>query len=315
MVNQTNQEAYMNNLDSLTVREREIIELMQAGLSNKEIANQMSLAYETIKWYCKRIYGKVGVKNRNQLISSLNSLPRPHTSALAESTGTWKAPLTAFIGRMAEKETLFKQIKASRLVSIVGPGGNGKTRLALEIGRVALKELGRNPYLISAEAFQSEEELIYGLAKLFSISLNHFDSPINQIGAGIPKAPSLLIIDNFESIIESAPLLNTLLKQSEELKVLVTSRTVLGLNSESIYQLDGLAQSDLSSEENDAAHLFKARAHLNHEDTADQIAQICNLVGGSPLAIELAASWTRSLTCKQILAELNEGLAILSSTA
>ncbi|MFK7801453.1 MAG: LuxR C-terminal-related transcriptional regulator, partial [Anaerolineae bacterium] len=320
-MDQPKREQPTSDIDRLTERELEIIKLMQAGLSNKEIARQMSLAYETIKWYSKRIYSKLNIKNRNQLASRLESLPHATVKPPAdEPSRRWAMPLTTFIGRSAEKEALLEQVANNRLVSLVGPGGIGKTRLALELYRLAPARFERTAYLISAEPFHTSEELLFGLADLFHVSLNHFDSPLNQIAAGLPTSPTLLIIDNFETIIDAAADLVTLLTGRASLHILVTSRSVLRLKAETIFRLDGLAQGKNDFNSNEAVHLFQLRAHLNLEadsigESQSEIAEICQIVGGSPLAIELAASWTRSLTCAQILAELQSGLNILTSDA
>ncbi|MEM7336514.1 MAG: LuxR C-terminal-related transcriptional regulator, partial [Chloroflexota bacterium] len=318
-MDQSGKDQAPSDLESLTERELEIIELMRAGLTNKEIARQMSLAYETIKWYTKRIYSKLNIKNRNQLIPRLENLPRlrPNANTL-EKYGRWASPLTTFIGRAAEKEALLKIVSNNRLVSIVGPGGIGKTRMALEIGRLAETHLERKTYLLTAEPFHTRDEFIFSLADLFHISLNSYDSPINQIAAGLPSVPMLLIIDNFESVIDTAPDLIPLLTHNSNLNILLTSRSATRLNDEMIFWLNGLSQEADSSIGNEAIHLFRARAHMSHQQHSRQennaeIAEICQLVGGNPLAIELAASWSRSLTHQQILTELKSGLEILAS--
>ncbi|MEM7800945.1 MAG: LuxR C-terminal-related transcriptional regulator [Chloroflexota bacterium] len=317
-----NQQTDGDLIDPLTDQEQEIIDLMRVGLSNKEIARQMSLAYNTIKWYSKRIYAKLGVRNRNQLILKLQNRPAGGLNQLeraAPSPHLFSPPLTTFIGRQFEKEALIDLLRRERLVTLIGPGGIGKTRLAYEIFRIAPMRLDHQTTIMSVEASHSAEQLVNSLADLFKITLNIYDLPLNQVVAELPTSPLLLIIDNFETIIDGSEILLELLKHRPALKILVTSRSALKLSVEALFRLDGLQQQDEQVKtEGDASQLFRARAHLDPKteqqpETDAAIEEICWLVGGSPLAIELAASWTRSLTCRQIVNELESGLEILTS--
>src|SRR5258708_8673687 len=123
-------------LDTLTERERDIARLIAEGWSNHEIAQQLVLTHGTVKWYCGQIYSKLGVNSRAQAVKSLSTLlllENPTASSPASGSVRLPTPVTPFIGRQREIAAIRHLLQTNRLLTLTGPGGTGKTRLALAV--------------------------------------------------------------------------------------------------------------------------------------------------------------------------------------
>src|SRR5262245_11673948 len=123
--------------ESISEREIEILRLAADGYANGEIASRMSLSLNTIKWYSKRIYEKLDVESRTQAIKRAQTLglfdgAGPQTRPI-QPRGNLPSSLTTFVGRQAEIDTVKQLLKQHRLLTLTGPGGIGKTRLALQV--------------------------------------------------------------------------------------------------------------------------------------------------------------------------------------
>ena len=148
------------------------------------------------------------------------------------------------------------------------------------------------------------------------------DEPGLQLARLLAPLDLLLVLDNFEQLLDASPLLSTLLAHCPSLQCLVTSREVLNLHEEWLFPLEGLeieADSAAGADAGDAVQLFAARARrvrrpFDLSAELPYVVEICRLAGGMPLAIELAASWTKSLPCSDIAAEIRRSLAFLTTT-
>jgi ATP/maltotriose-dependent transcriptional regulator MalT len=131
-------------LDPLTERELEIIRLIEAGFTNREIAQKLVLSLETIKWYNKQIFSKLGVHNRTQAVASarlagLLEAPSETPESLAYTPKhNLPAQVTSFIGRQKEIAEIQQLLSITRLLTLTGPPGTGKTRLALQVASQSL---------------------------------------------------------------------------------------------------------------------------------------------------------------------------------
>ena len=130
-------------IEPLAAREIQILGLISDGLSNREVAQKLSLSLDTIKWYNKQIFRKLGVNNRTQaakLASQQGLLEQRAAPQEAETVqvGNLPAQLTSFVGREREIAEIKELLKSNRLVVISGPGGSGKTRLALQVAATCL---------------------------------------------------------------------------------------------------------------------------------------------------------------------------------
>jgi predicted ATPase len=214
------------------------------------------------------------------------------------------AQSTSFVGRseeLAEIDRLFAD--GTRLVTLTGPGGIGKTRLALEAAVGVRDRFGDGVAFIPLEGLESRE--LVGPAVVAAVGLREVGPDLAaSLVAHLRRRSLLLLLDNFEHVIEAAPLVSDLLEGAPELAILVTSRELLRLRGEHELRVEPLVP------ESDAAELFAARAAavlhgrgLQPED-APLVADICRHLDGVPLAIELTAPRLRLQSPEQLLASL-----------
>lgn len=231
--------------------------------------------------------------------------------------------LTPLIGRDQEMIEVQRLLRANRLVTITGPGGSGKSRLATEIASALTKEFAHGAYFISLAAINDPTLVIPTIAQAIGSpeSLDHL--PFDSLKKFLSDQQILLLLDNFEQLISAAPLLTELLQHTAQLKLLITSREALRLQSEQEFPLNPLPLFDQqtlvgSSVENKnlsefaSIQLFVERAQKIQPDfqltsaNGHTIANICACVDGLPLAIELAAARIKLLTPQAMLTLLQE---------
>lgn len=261
------------------------------------------------------------------------------------------APLAAFIGRQAEKTYIQTQLLSTpdcRLLTILGPGGMGKSALALAVGQQLLQTASASfadgifwvPLADINAADQTElsrdqvdsetvgEAILRAIAEALNTQAEIQLSSLQQLQTYLRPRQLLLILDNFEHLLTGTHALVRLLTQAPQVKVLVTSRTRLNVRGESILPLDKLSlPADLPAaaiqdlpEESEAVAMFVQRVRqldpsfrVNGE-TIGPLVQICQLVEGLPLGIELATSMLPLLSCQELATELAESLDFLESS-
>lgn len=233
---------------------------------------------------------------------------------------------TSFVGREQELEEILGLIldPSCHLLTLVGPGGIGKTRLALQAAAQLSDEFSNGTYFIALEAIESAEFLITAVADALNYDIDKasFEGDVKEQLFGYLRGRSMLLLfDNFEHVMEGVFFLTELLEIAPEITLLVTSRERLNIKSEWTYDVYGMDHqktetNDLSS----AQALFWDRAkqadtgfELTEEQEPHAI-RICWLVEGTPLAIEIAASWVRMFSCEQIAREIESGIEFLSSS-
>lgn len=266
-----------------------------------------------------------GVANRQAI-----SLDSPSMANMETSPPRHNLPplLTPFFGREEEIEELLARLSnpAYRLLSIVGPGGIGKSRLAQQVAAQQLNSFGDGVYFVSLAQTPTVELIPLAIAEALQLSFGAGpNSQAEQLFEMIGGKQLLLVLDNFEHLIEGTDLLVALLQRAPEVVLIVTSRERLNLQAEDLFELHGLAvpasSMDAGAIHSAAVRLFVDRAHRldkRFKLTAEQlphVVHICQLVEGFPLAIELAATWIRDLTCEEIVVELVEGLGRLETTS
>lgn len=235
--------------------------------------------------------------------------------------------LTPFIGREEELAQLQAQLSSPtyRLVSIVGPGGIGKSRLAQQVAAQQIGAFADGVYFVSLTQAPSIESIPATIAETIGLAfVTSQKNPAEQLFKMIGSKRMLLVLDNFEHLTEGAGLLLDLLRRSPNVVLLVTSRERLNLQAEDLFELHGLPTpvdaNGAAASTFAAVRLFVDRAHRLDKQfklTAAQlphVVRICQLVEGFPLAIELAATWLGDLTCQEIVAELTTGLDRLETT-
>ena len=224
---------------------------------------------------------------------------------------TAPAVASAFVGRAAELDTLTRLLSRDRLVSVVGPGGCGKTRLAGEAVR-------RGSFEVHGFVELAPVRRGTGLVPVVVIGCGLRDepgsSPLDRLRDRLGRGSGLLVLDNCEQIREEvAEMVATLLRDCPELRVLATSRVTLGVTGETILGLGGF------SDDGDASSLFLDRARRvqpelpDGPDTDELTRRICRLADGLPLAIELAAAHARALSLPEVEVGMTRRLRFLTT--
>ena len=224
----------------------------------------------------------------------------------------------AFIGREAELGDLQALLADPeiRLLTLLGPGGIGKTRLALEVVRT---HKASNVAYVPLDAVLHAQEVPSLIANALGVDLSGSQAPLETLVSSLGSRPLLLVLDNFEQLLPTDQTFGALLNGCSALSILVTSREPLELDWESVYPLSGLDLAE--SEKGEAVRLFVQRARKADgrfrltPDVWPDVVEICRQVDGSPLGIELAAAWVRTLSVGQISAELRCDVQLLERQA
>jgi predicted ATPase/DNA-binding CsgD family transcriptional regulator len=231
---------------------------------------------------------------------------------------------TSFIGRTSELVELKRMLEdpSCRLITLQGPGGTGKTRLSTEVARIHERDFPDGARFIPLQPVTSVEFLIPAIAEELSVTIRSQEDPARALFAFLAEKEMLLVLDNFEQIVEAAEFISAMLAAAPRIKIIVSSREALNISDEWVFPLSGLSfPTDLNAEPEwfDSVRLFVERARRVKRDFApdahwESIARICTLVQGSPLAVELAATWIRSLMPEEIVNEISRNLDFLSTS-
>lgn len=237
--------------------------------------------------------------------------------------------LTSFIGRTDEIVQISQQLDNPdcHLLTLVGPGGIGKTRLAIEVAKHILGAARRviptdGVYFVDLQPISTADSLVTTLANSIDMRFFGEQPPRVQLLNFLRDRKLLLLIDNFEHLLDGVDLLSEIVKTAPNVKMLVTSREALNVQEEWLWQVQGLQIPEnvhVGSIENfSAVRLFveracRVRADFRLANQENQVVHICRLVEGMPLALELAASWTKALSCDEIANELQRGIDFLKT--
>jgi len=230
-----------------------------------------------------------------------------------------------FVGRQTDLEILLNLFDdpSIRLVTILGTGGVGKTRIALELARSLHTRFRHGAVFVSLVQLNTIEELLPAVAGNLGVQLPPGGDLQQAVLDHLGNKQVLLVLDNFEHLLEEAILIHDILDAAPQVKVLVTSREKLNLECETLYHLRGLElpppDYPQNVEEFDAVRLFLQKARrtrpgfsLNAENTP-AVVRICRLVDGSPLGILLAAAWVEHFSLDEIAEQISRNLDFLAS--
>jgi predicted ATPase len=250
-------------------------------------------------------------------------------SAEAIPAGRIPAPYSNAVGRERDLATLLAWLgeDAQRLVTLVGPGGIGKSRLAIEVARNAGARFDRVTFVSLAQV-RDPDEVLGAIARELGVR-DTGDAPLSeQLGIARAGRRDLIVLDNFEQIVDAAPDVVSLLTDLPGATFLVTSRVRLRVRGEQVFDVEPLGLPPEPSQasirailEAPAVQLFRDRARSADpgfdvtDDNAEDVARICRALEGVPLAIELAAARIRALTPAAMLGRLDRVLPLLVTAA
>jgi predicted ATPase/class 3 adenylate cyclase len=252
----------------------------------------------------------------------------PPIRTVAARTGNLPLQLTSFIGRARELDHIAAALGEARLVTLTGPGGVGKTRLAVAVAERMRDQFGTDVVFVPLASVTDPDMVLDGIARAVGAGLAEAGSPLQALAEWFGNERWLLILDNLEQVVSAAGELGELLVRCRGVAILATSRTVLGLRAEREYPVPPLPlpadPATTPSEELEfapAVALFVDRAQAVRPGfaltagNAAAVAEICRRLEGLPLAIELAAARTRLLDPTALLARLGASLDALGTGA
>ena len=234
--------------------------------------------------------------------------------------------LTTFVGRNDEITRVKELLRETRLVTLVGPGGGGKTRLSLQVAANLVESFPQGVWFVELAAVETPDEMVPAIAEALRFNLSTIGSeltPKHQLMDYLTGRSCLLVMDNFEHLIGGGELIVELIQNAPDVRLLVTSRERLNLREEWTFDVGGMSYPHNGREEHkvySALHLFEERAKQVKDEfelsdaVESHVVHICQLIEGSPLGIELAASWVATLPCSEIVNEIEKNLDFLATS-
>jgi predicted ATPase/class 3 adenylate cyclase len=250
----------------------------------------------------------------------------PPLRTLSARPNNLPAQLSSFVDRPHEVAAIREHLATSRLVTLTGPGGTGKTRLALQVAADCLTTFKDGVFVVQLSAVSDVSLVPSTVAAELGIGDEGTRTPTESLSEYLSDRELLLVLDNFEQIVEAAPFVTELLSSASRLKILVTSRAALRVSGEQEYPVPPMGAPDpeqlpdletLAHYEAVALFLERARAVKRDFDltaeNARAIAMITQRLDGLPLAIELAAARTRILSPADLFKRLEDCFAVLAT--
>jgi predicted ATPase/class 3 adenylate cyclase len=237
------------------------------------------------------------------------------------------APRTSFVGRSDELASIERMLDEPdcRLLTLVGPGGVGKTRLALEAAARRIDRYQHGVHFVPLVGVPAPDLLAPAVAESLQFQVDSAHSAIparDQLVDYLRERTTLLVLDNFEHLLDARDLLTQVIEQAPQVEFLTTSRERLQLQSEWVLDVDGLSNGSGNGHAGDSAavRLFVDRArqvdsgYALSDDERPHVERVCRLVNGMPLGIELAAAWASTLPCSEIADEIERNLGFLETS-
>jgi predicted ATPase/class 3 adenylate cyclase len=245
-----------------------------------------------------------------------------------ETPSNLPSELTSFVGRERELEAVESLLGSTRLLTLTGPGGSGKTRLALRVASDVLNLFPDGVFFVELASISEPDLVPSAIASALRKGEEGARSVLETLVIELRNQRSLLVLDNFEQVIEASPAIGTLMGGTSQVRVLVTSRSPLRIHGEQVFPVPPLELPDPARPPRpeeltrfEALTLFVERAmaidpgFALSEENSRAIAEICRRLDGLPLAIELAASRLRLLSPSAMLERLDRALPLLTGKA
>lgn len=233
--------------------------------------------------------------------------------------------LTPFVGRQSEIAVVRSLLsrEGGRLVTLKGPGGMGKTRLAIEVASQDAGTYSDGVWFVALAPLDSADQIVQAFLEAFDLRPASQEDPKDFLLQHLRRSDLLIVVDNFEHILDGALLVKEIMENASQVTILATSRERLGLRGESVFDVTGLQFADWQTVEHalsaSCAQLFVQGAlqvqpqfELEKADVP-HIARICRLVEGAPLALLLSAAWMDVLSLEEIADEIEKSLDFLET--
>ncbi|MEU8136473.1 ATP-binding protein [Streptodolium elevatio] len=300
----------------ISAREAEVLAALGEYLTNAEIGARLSISIRTVESHVSSLLRKLRVDDRRALAVVSANLPSDSAAGPAGPKAL-PSPLTPFVGRVAERAALTEALHDHRLVTAVGPGGVGKTRLALSLAAEANDRFADGVWYVNLVPVSDPSLIAAAIADTLGLGASAGRSPTDTLLAWTADRETLLVLDNCEHLLDGVVvLLERLLAGSPRLTVLATSRARLLVPFEWVFAVPGLSVEADGGGPGDAVELFFGRAaaggSLPMSDDTERITAVCRGLDGMALAIELAAARYSSLGLDGLEAGLADRLRLLT---
>jgi predicted ATPase/DNA-binding CsgD family transcriptional regulator len=288
----------------ISPREAAVLGALGEHLSNAQIAHRLHISVRTVESHVSALLRKLGAADRRGLAELSGSMTRLPAGRSTAAPGL----RTTFVGRRRDRDTVLERLGQARLVTLLGPGGVGKTRLAAVVVEAAAPDHPSRTFidLVPVRRGYFVRALAGALGAVEQPSRSLADAVVKRLRAG----RSLIVLDNCEHLVdEIGPVVERVLSECPAVTMLATSRQRLGVTGEHLVLVAPLPLGC------DAERLFLDRARAVAPDLAVDpalVTQICSRLDGVPLAIELAAARSASLGVEGLLAALDDRLRLLT---
>ena len=304
---------------AVSPREAEVLAAVAEHLTNAEIAERLFISVRTVESHVSSLLRKLQVPDRRELAQvAPAALERQaqRQQATASAAGL-PAPLTSFVGREHEVAALVEALDHQRLVTVVGPGGIGKTRLAIRVAHDVQEQYADGAVFVDLVVVTEPSSVAAAVASAIGLGEAQDRSAEEILIGWLGSRRVLMVLDNCEHLLDRVSvLLEQLLTAGPELTVLATSRARLLLPFEWSYPLPGLSLAADHDRPADAVELFVHRAAAGGSEIVpsdlDRVAALCRQLDGMALAIELAAARLPALGLDGLEAGLNDRLQLLT---
>ncbi len=287
--------------EELSPRELEVLAAIERRMTNAEIARELFISVRTVESHIASLRRKLGVDSRSRLIA----IARSRRGTVIE------LPQNSFVGRDEEVADLRALLDRGRWVTVVGPAGCGKTRLALEVAVAG----ARVPVVAEME-HATADTVVHSVAHAIGLGADSSAGLLAACGVALDAEPCLLVLDDCDRVTDAAAaMVRELMARARSLTVLATSRSPLGGTDETVYSLDPLPVADDAGAS--AVRLFLDRAAAAapgvpfSDGDVGPVARICRQLDGLPLAIELAAARVRHVPIAELAIRVDDGLQLL----
>ncbi len=299
------------------------------GMSDEQRLSGLIYAAANLKRYATIF--KLPMPSNVELLYDENQIntDSQNTSKTKQPKHNLPAQMTPFIGRAKQLAALKELLLAAdtRLVTLIGPGGTGKTRLSLQVAQELLGQFPNGVYFVQLAEDTDANQFISRVAQ--QLEVREGGQPLlENVKDCLRDRRLLLVLDNFEQLVSTAPTVAEIIAAAPQLKIIISSRIALNLQGEREFLVPPLelpqTENDSALEnliENESISLFVGRARAVHpsfsltKDNASAVAEICRRLDGLPLALELAAARIKLLQPQAILTRLDDKLKLLTGGA